>query len=185
MSNIKKTLLLKQGMKLMTDPRVMKIMQDERVMKAVMDVMSGPWQGADLHRRVGGEDRQRDEPRDGRRGQRPEASGASPRRRARAARKREEGVVERHMRGRGLILCLAFTFALAPVAGCKRSNTKSAFVSVSVSHLKANGKAWDADENGSLDARPDLAVCISYADGRHCYNGDKPNVSEAVCKETR
>ena len=41
MSTIKKT-LMKQGMKLMTDPRVMKIMQDERVMKAVMDVMSVP-----------------------------------------------------------------------------------------------------------------------------------------------
>jgi len=41
MSAIKKT-LMKQGMKLMTDPRVMKIMQDERVMKAVMDVMSVP-----------------------------------------------------------------------------------------------------------------------------------------------
>ena len=34
MSSIKKT-LMKQGMKLMTDPRVMKMMQDERVMKAV------------------------------------------------------------------------------------------------------------------------------------------------------
>ena len=41
MSAIKKT-LMKQGMKLMTDPRVMKNMQDERVMKAVMDVMSMP-----------------------------------------------------------------------------------------------------------------------------------------------
>lgn len=38
---IKKT-LMKQGMKLMTDPRVMKIMQDERVMKAVMQMMSVP-----------------------------------------------------------------------------------------------------------------------------------------------
>src|SRR5580704_17100350 len=37
----KKT-LLKQGMKLMSDPRVMKLMQDERVMKAVMQVMSVP-----------------------------------------------------------------------------------------------------------------------------------------------
>ena len=35
MSSIKKT-IVKQGMKLMTDPRVMKIMQDERVMKALM-----------------------------------------------------------------------------------------------------------------------------------------------------
>jgi cell division FtsZ-interacting protein ZapD len=34
--------LLKQGMKLMTDPRVMKLMQDERVMKAVMQVMAMP-----------------------------------------------------------------------------------------------------------------------------------------------
>jgi hypothetical protein len=41
MSSIKKT-LLKQGMKLMTDPRVMKIMQDERVMKAVMQMVSMP-----------------------------------------------------------------------------------------------------------------------------------------------
>jgi len=41
MSSIKKT-LMKQGMKLMTDPRVMKIMQDERVMKAVMQMMSMP-----------------------------------------------------------------------------------------------------------------------------------------------
>lgn len=41
MSSIKKT-LMKQGMKLMTDPRVTKIMQDERVMKAVMQMMSVP-----------------------------------------------------------------------------------------------------------------------------------------------
>jgi hypothetical protein len=41
MSSLKKT-LLKQGMKLMTDPRVMKLMQDERVMKAVMAAMSVP-----------------------------------------------------------------------------------------------------------------------------------------------
>ncbi len=41
MSTIRKT-LLKQGMKLMTDPRVMKMMQDERVMKAVMQMMSVP-----------------------------------------------------------------------------------------------------------------------------------------------
>ncbi len=41
MSSLKKT-LLKQGMKLMTDPRVMKLMQDERVMKAVMTAMSMP-----------------------------------------------------------------------------------------------------------------------------------------------
>lgn len=41
MSTLKKT-LLKQGMKLMTDPRVMKLMQDERVMKAVMAAMSVP-----------------------------------------------------------------------------------------------------------------------------------------------
>jgi cell division FtsZ-interacting protein ZapD len=41
MSSIKKT-LMKQGMKLMGDPRVMKIMQDERVMKAVMQMMSVP-----------------------------------------------------------------------------------------------------------------------------------------------
>ena len=41
MSSIKKS-LMKQGMKLMTDPRVMKMMQDERVMKAVMQMMSMP-----------------------------------------------------------------------------------------------------------------------------------------------
>ncbi len=41
MSSIKKT-LVKQGMKLMTDPRVMKIMQDERVLKTVMQMMSVP-----------------------------------------------------------------------------------------------------------------------------------------------
>ncbi len=41
MSSLKKT-LMKQGMKLMTDPRVMKLMQDERVMKALMTAMSVP-----------------------------------------------------------------------------------------------------------------------------------------------
>ncbi len=41
MSSIKKT-LMKQGMKLMTDPRVMKLMQDERVMKAVVQMMNVP-----------------------------------------------------------------------------------------------------------------------------------------------
>jgi cell division FtsZ-interacting protein ZapD len=41
MSSLKKS-LMKQGMKLMSDPRVMKLMQDERVMKAVMQVMSMP-----------------------------------------------------------------------------------------------------------------------------------------------
>jgi hypothetical protein len=41
MSSIKRT-LMKQGMKLMTDPRVMKMMQDERVMKAVMQMMNVP-----------------------------------------------------------------------------------------------------------------------------------------------
>ena len=41
MSTFKKT-LMKQGMKLMSDPRVMKIMQDERVMKAVMQMMNVP-----------------------------------------------------------------------------------------------------------------------------------------------
>jgi hypothetical protein len=39
--SLKKT-LMKQGMKLMSDPRVMKLMQDERVMKALMQVMSMP-----------------------------------------------------------------------------------------------------------------------------------------------
>jgi hypothetical protein len=41
MSSFKKT-LMKQGMKLMTDPRVMKMMQDERVMKALMQMMNVP-----------------------------------------------------------------------------------------------------------------------------------------------
>lgn len=41
MSTLKKT-LMKQGMKLMSDPRVMKLMQDERVMKAVMAAMAVP-----------------------------------------------------------------------------------------------------------------------------------------------
>lgn len=34
-----KNLLMKQGMKLMQDPRFMKLMQDERVMKTVMNAM--------------------------------------------------------------------------------------------------------------------------------------------------
>jgi hypothetical protein len=33
---------MKQGLSLMSDPRVLKMMQDERVMKAVMQVMSMP-----------------------------------------------------------------------------------------------------------------------------------------------
>lgn len=41
MSAIKKT-IMKQGMKLMSDPRVLKLMQDERVMKAVMGAMALP-----------------------------------------------------------------------------------------------------------------------------------------------
>lgn len=41
MTSFKKA-LAKQGMKLMTDPRVAKFLQDERVMKAVMQVMSVP-----------------------------------------------------------------------------------------------------------------------------------------------
>ena len=41
MSELKNN-LMKQGMKLMSDPRVMKLMQDERVMKAVMKAMSLP-----------------------------------------------------------------------------------------------------------------------------------------------
>jgi len=40
-SGWKKT-LMKQGMNLISDPRVVKMMQDERVMKAVMQVMSVP-----------------------------------------------------------------------------------------------------------------------------------------------
>lgn len=34
-----KDLFMKQGMKLMQDPRFMKLMQDERVMKALMNAM--------------------------------------------------------------------------------------------------------------------------------------------------
>ena len=41
MSSIKKT-IMKQGMKLMSDPRVMKLMADERVMKTVMQMMNVP-----------------------------------------------------------------------------------------------------------------------------------------------
>ena len=41
MASLKKS-IMKQGMKLMSDPRVMKMMQDERVMKAVMAAMSMP-----------------------------------------------------------------------------------------------------------------------------------------------
>jgi cell division FtsZ-interacting protein ZapD len=41
MGTFKKT-LMKQGMKLMSDPRVTKLMQDERVMKALMQAMSLP-----------------------------------------------------------------------------------------------------------------------------------------------
>jgi hypothetical protein len=41
MSRFKKA-LMKQGMKLMSDPRVQKLMQDERVMKALMAAMSAP-----------------------------------------------------------------------------------------------------------------------------------------------
>jgi hypothetical protein len=39
--SLKKT-LMKQGMKLMSDPRVMKLMQDERTMKVLMQVMAMP-----------------------------------------------------------------------------------------------------------------------------------------------
>lgn len=37
-----KKLLLHQGMKLMSDPRIAKLMQDERFMKALMQMMSMP-----------------------------------------------------------------------------------------------------------------------------------------------
>ena len=37
-----KSNLFKQGMRLMSDPRVVKLMQDERVMKAIMAAMSMP-----------------------------------------------------------------------------------------------------------------------------------------------
>ncbi len=41
---------MKQGMKLMSDPRVhQSLMQDERVMKAVMQMMAVPGHGAELH----------------------------------------------------------------------------------------------------------------------------------------
>lgn len=39
--SIKKT-FVKQGMKLMSDPRVLKLMQDERVMRAMMGAMAMP-----------------------------------------------------------------------------------------------------------------------------------------------
>lgn len=39
--SIKKT-VMKQGMKLMSDPRVLKLMQDERVMRAMMGAMAVP-----------------------------------------------------------------------------------------------------------------------------------------------
>ena len=39
--SLKKT-LIKQGMKVIGDPRVQKLMQDERVMKAMMQLMSVP-----------------------------------------------------------------------------------------------------------------------------------------------
>lgn len=39
--SLKKT-VMKQGMKLMSDPRVLKLMQDERVMKAMMTAMAVP-----------------------------------------------------------------------------------------------------------------------------------------------
>ena len=41
MSELKKT-IMKQGMKLMSDPRVLKLMQDERVMKTVMQMVNVP-----------------------------------------------------------------------------------------------------------------------------------------------
>lgn len=41
MSSFRKN-LMKQGMKLMSDPRFAKLLQDERVMKAVVQVMSMP-----------------------------------------------------------------------------------------------------------------------------------------------
>lgn len=41
MSSFKKN-LMKQGMKLMGDPRFAKLMQDERVMKAIVQVMGMP-----------------------------------------------------------------------------------------------------------------------------------------------
>lgn len=39
--SLKKT-VMKQGMKLMSDPRVLKLMQDERVMRAMMGAMAVP-----------------------------------------------------------------------------------------------------------------------------------------------
>jgi len=41
MSSFKDT-VVKQGLKLMSDPRILKVMQDERLMKAVMVAMSAP-----------------------------------------------------------------------------------------------------------------------------------------------
>lgn len=81
---------------------------------------------------------------------------------------------------RGYLLALLLPAALS-IAACKKSETKPAVISVAVSHIKPNGRAWDAEDG--VDAKPDIAVCISYKDGRHCYTGDKPNVSDAVCKD--
>ena len=67
---------MKQGMKLMTDPRVMKMMQDPRVMKAVMTAMSVPGKVQTFGNESGRENREGDGARDGRRSQRSEAHGA-------------------------------------------------------------------------------------------------------------
>ena len=67
------------------------------------------------------------------------------------------------MRGWQLVVAIAIAPVLGLVA-CKKAETKPAVISVSVSHLKANGRTWDEDANG-VDTRPDIAVCISYKDG--------------------
>ena len=87
MSTFKKT-LMKQGMKLMSDPRVMKLMQDERVMKAVMAAMSVPGQGADLRPRAGRDHREGDGARHRGRGEGPAPHGAQARGRGRALEER-------------------------------------------------------------------------------------------------
>lgn len=84
---------------------------------------------------------------------------------------------------RGPIRNWAVGLAALGLVACKNKETKPAVISVAVSHVKPNGLEWDADQNG-LDARPDIAMCVTYKDGRHCFSGDKPNVSDAVCKDS-
>ena len=117
--SLKKT-LMKQGMKLMSDPRVMKLMQDQRVMKAVMQVMGVPGQGAVVHARQRREDREGDGAGDRGRGEGSEADGAPARGAGRdAAEERGGASVEHEARGAvapgklARVVCYA-TFAVWP-----------------------------------------------------------------------